>query len=178
MFENNEVDIFEIKNGLIYVDLKGITIRTKDGSTVKNTSVLCRLLSMEEIIRINTTSNNAPLVHDTVEESVYNKCLIDFIGISKDDVDIFNSDAGLLSRVSSAVINTTLSIVEDPKRFVEQEETKVDFIDIASAIVSQRLNIPYHEVLRLPVNTVLKYFSVLKKIYPNELSLNNNNNED
>lgn len=179
MFENNKsINVFDLEKETLYINLIGITLIDKYKNKYKNVSAICRLLTVEEVRRINSIKNDAPIIHDTVEESVFNNCLIDFIGVNKSDIDIDASDAGLVTRVSTSIITKSIEMLSNPKEIIEQLEQRVEFIEVVSAIVSGKLNIPYTDVIKYPINKILRLYSILKVIYPNELSLSSNSSTE
>lgn len=172
MFEGaSTINVFDLKRDSIAINLGDITIITKNGDIYKKMYALCRLLSIEEIRRVDTVNNGAPVVHDALEESILRECLIDFIGLDKEIVDWDKSDAGLIPRIANAVILKSISTITDPMSKVSIIENEISLIESMGAIVARFLNISYLEVVKLPINKLLRYFALCKRTFPKELNL-------
>ena len=173
MFEaSNDIDIFTLKKDLIVISLSGVSIISKNGTTIyKNGYAVCRLLSVDELKRLDTINNENAQVHDSVEYSVATTTLLDYIGINKDEIDYDASDAGLIPRIANAVIIKSLEILKDPLSRLAAYEQEISFTETISAIVSRYMNIPYTEVTGMPVNKVLRLFSICKKAFPTEVRI-------
>jgi hypothetical protein len=179
MFEgSSSINIFDLKRDSIAINLEKITIITKDGDIYKNMYALCRLLSIEEIRRIDTVNNDTPTVHDALEESILKECLVDFIGLDKDIVDWERSDAGLIPRIANAVILKSISIITDPLSKIPKMQSEISLIESIGAIVSRYLNISYIDVLELPINKLLRYYALCKKTFPSDLGVSESNSYD
>lgn len=172
MFEKNEsINVFNLQRDLIVIKLGSISVKTTDGNIYKNVYAICRLLSISEIRRIDNIKNDTPVVHDALEFSIVSECLVDFIGVSKDIIDFDNSDAGLVPRIANAVIIKSLAVLNDPVSKVASLEEEVSLVEMMGAIVARHMNLSYIEVLDLPINKLLRYFSICKKTFPQEITL-------
>jgi hypothetical protein len=179
MFESsNSVNVFNLERDLISINLGKIVIFTKNKDRYTGIYAICRLLSLEEIRRIDTIKNNSAIIQDSIEESIVKECLIDTLGLNKDDIDFEISDAGLISRIANAIIIKSLSMLSEPIRKVELLEKEISLIETMGAIVSKHMNISYIEVMKLPINKLLRYFSICKMTFPNEIKFGNNDNDE
>lgn len=173
MFEvSGDINVFSLEKDLIIVNLGKIGVISLNGELYKNLYAICRLLSIDELNRMNGINDDTPYVHDSVELSVVNNSLIDFIGLRKEDVDYDKSDAGLIPRIANAVIMKSVGIVKEPMVKILKYENEISFMETAGAIVSRFMSIPYTDVKRLPVNVLMRYFSICKTAFPSEVKLN------
>lgn len=175
--ENSSINVFDLKRDLIIVKLGSLNVVSTKGDNYRNAYAVCKLLSVNQIRRIDTVVNDTPVVHDALEESIVKECLIDIIGIKKEDIDFDKSDAGIVTRIANAVIVKSISNVNNPLEHLNKLSEQISFIETVGAIVSRYMNISYLEVLELPINIVLRYFSICQKAFGSEIKIDNGSNE-
>jgi len=137
-----------------------------------NLTFIIRLLTYDELVRINSINTNDSLINLILEEDVFNLCLIEIVGINE-EADMENMEAGVVSSISGAIINSSNFYFTDVEGGMEKENEDSNVFNQMQLVVAKNFNIQFKDVLKMSIDELVRKFSLFQATYPNEaLSFN------
>ena len=138
-----------------------------------NLTFVIRLLTYDELVRINSIQTDDTLINLILEEDVFNLALIEIVGINE-EVDLENMEAGIVSSVSGAIINSSNFYFTDIEGGMEKENIESNVFNQMQLIVAKNFNIQFKDILLMSIDELVRKFSLYQKTYPGEaLSFDN-----
>lgn len=141
---------------------------TINGTIYKDPIVIGRLLTVEELERINTFNLDNPVARLSIEDDILNGAFSSFLGIT-DTVDWDELEAGITDTIISGIVLKSLSYANDPIGKVEETKHRINVLHQMQAIVSRFLSTPFSEVEQLPINELFRRYTICLATFSQEV---------
>lgn len=163
------MNILSIKQGKISISLGDINT-TINGVIYNNLVIIARLLSYDEVVRLDSFDSTNPLANALIEDDVFDLTFERILGLP-DDVEINKDEleAGIISTITYAIIARSIEHVTAAERILGDYEKDLDAIETMQAMVSRYLSTPFDDVMKLPMNELFRRFALIKKTFPHEI---------
>lgn len=135
---------------------------------------ICRLLTLDEINRIDNLAINNLESQILVEEDIFNIAFECFVGI-EEAFDLDGLEAGVISTISKAILDSSYSYIINIESQLQQIRGGIMLIDNMQAIIARYLNINFLEVIKLPINEVYRLFAICEATFPEEVKIEKQN---
>jgi len=146
-----------------------------NGYYYNNLTFIIRLLTYDELIRVNSIRADDAVINLIIEEDVFSICLIEIVGI-EDEVNINVMEAGIISTISGAIISASNFYFSDVPAAIEKESSESTVFNQMQLVVAKNYNIHFKDVIDMPVDELVRKFSLFQSTFPNE-ALNFNREE-
>lgn len=169
------MNIVSLEKGKVSISINGPI--TFNDNIYSNLVFIGRLLSLEELARVDSFSSESKEYNLVVEDNVFDLAVEGIVGFDDDILSNINRDkleAGIISTVSLAIIAKSYFYYRNAEKILGLLSEEVEIVDSINAVVSRYTCTPYDEVRKLPINELMKRFAILQKTFPNEIRLQRN----
>lgn len=160
-------NIFQCGNGGVAITLHGLQV-TINRSVYNEPVCIARLLTIQELERLSSFSNETALENITIDEEIVKLTFISFLGIT-DSVNWDEIEAGVISTISQAIRLKSISMVSDPINAINEMRSKIGLYDSIQAIVARFTATPFDVVKELPINELLRRYAICIDTFPEEV---------
>ena len=168
----NLVSLGSEKMAISFNDLE-ITI---NDMLYRNLTFIVRLLTYDELSRVNMINTDNSLINIVIEEDIYNLAVEQVVGIDE-EIDVESMEAGIVSTISGIILNSSNFYFNDPLASVDKESTGSTIFNQMQLVVAKNYNIQFKDILSMPIDELVRKFSLYQTTYPNE-ALSFSNNQD
>jgi hypothetical protein len=152
------------------VALRIPTTITINGFEYDNITVIARLLSYQEVLRLDSFKTSTDTANILVEDDVFALTFDRFLGLPDGiELDIDNVEAGILSTISYAIVTKSIAHILNAKEFLQEYSAMTNSIDSMELIVARYTSTPLIDVRNYPVNVLFSEFALIKKTFPGEI---------
>jgi hypothetical protein len=165
------------RHGII-MPLLGISA-TINSVIYKEPIAIGRLLTVDELERINAFNLDNPTARIAIEDDILNNAFKSFLGIAE-NVDWEETEAGVIDTIINGIVLKSVSYSTDPVGKIEELKTRINVLHQMQAIVSRFLSTPFSEVEQLPINELFRRYTICLLTFPQEvkpISIGNNEPE-
>lgn len=138
-----------------------------NGVYYDNLTFIVRLLTYDELMRTNGIRTGDPSINLILEEEVFDIVLLEIIGID-DKIDKATIEAGVISTVTSAVINSSNFYISNIHAAIEKEEKESTVMNQIQLIVAKNFNIQFKDIINMPIDELVRKFALFQKTFPSE----------
>jgi hypothetical protein len=164
------MNILSIKQGKVSMSLGDLNVSI-GGVIYNNLVLIARLLTYDEVIRLDSFDSTNPLANALIEDDVFDLVFERILGFPDDvEIDKDEIEAGIISTVTYAIITRSIEHVTSADALLEQYESELNAIDTMQAVVSRYMCTPFQDIVDLPINELFKRFALVKKTYPHEIT--------
>jgi len=132
-----------------------------------NLTFIIRLLTYDELIRVNSIKTSDAVINLVIEEDIYELTLIEIVGI-EEEVNINTMEAGVISTISGAIINSSNFYFSDVQAAIEKEASESSIFNQMQLVVAKNYNINFKDVINMPVDELVRKFSLFQATFPSE----------
>ncbi|MDB4533404.1 hypothetical protein N9242_00930 [Vicingaceae bacterium] len=138
-----------------------------NGASYENITFIVRLLTYDELVRVNSINTDDPVVNLIIEEDIFNITLYDVVGLGK-DIDINEIEAGVISTISSAIMNSSNFYFSDPQAAIVKEEKESTLFNQMQLIVAKNYNILFKDIIKMPIDELVRKFALFQTTFPDQ----------
>ena len=132
-----------------------------------NLTFIIRLLTYDELVRLNSIRTEDAFINLIIEEEVFLLVLEEIVGI-EEEIDTENIEAGIISTISGAVINSSNFYFSDIEAGIEKEMQDSNVFNQMQLVVAKNFNIQFKDVLMMPIDELVRKFSLFQATFPSE----------
>lgn len=166
------MNVVSLKKGKVSINIDGpITI---GNHIYPNILLIGRLLTIPELTRVDSFFSERTESNIVIEEDIFDLCVESIVGLNNDILETLDKDsleAGIISTIAMAITAKSYHHILASKHYIDRFEESVTVIDSIILIVSKYTSTKYEEVRNLPINELLERFAIIKKTFPNEVTL-------
>ena len=157
-----------LKSGEDYylASLPGIELLMKSGLIITSPNIKFRLLSFSELNKVETMLQ-AGMNTNEIDDEITQTCVAYVIGFENEEIDFDNCIAFITSHLASKIFLNSKHLVEDLEKTYNNYMTTIGLVDQVMTVVSYYTNTPYKEVKSLPIDELLKRYTVCSTLFPN-----------
>ena len=138
-----------------------------NGIYYNNLTFVIRLLTYDELSRINSIQTQDALINLVLEEDVFQLTLLEVVGI-EDEIDLDSMEAGIVSTISGAVINCSNFYFQDVEAGVAKEMQESNIFNQMQLVVAKNFNIQFKDILVMPIDELVRKFALFQVTFPSE----------
>lgn len=142
----------------------------------RNLTFIVRLLTYDELVRVNSINASDNLITLIIEEDIYSLVAEKIVGIDE-EVDMDNLEAGVVSTIAGIVLNSSNFYFNEPLSAIDRESGESSIFNQMQLIVAKNFNIEFKDILKMPIDELVRKFSLFQNTFPNE-ALSFNDNQD
>lgn len=167
---------------LLSIPRRQVSISLRNGVNINgyiynNITAIARLLTYEELLRLDSFQTSTDLANVVVEDDVFRLTFDRFLGFPDGmEVDYNSMEAGVVSTISYAIIAKSVAHVLNYEQHLMMYEAEGTAVDSMQLIVSRYTSTPFADVVKYPINILFAQFALIKKTFPNEIILGDPNN--
>lgn len=150
------------------VPLSGTYIKTKKGLLIENPSITFKLLSFSDLAKLEIMIQSGIDISEVYLE-ICNKSITGVIHLEGDNIDFMASPAGVLDHLGSKILHHSKGVLDDLPTTFSAMLNRVTLLDQIEAVVCRYTNTPMVEIKCLPLDELIKKYSVLHASFPNEV---------
>lgn len=159
------------------IALSGSYIHCQSGLVIPSPQVKVKLLSYSDLYKIDLMDQSKVTLEDIYEE-ICNKCILGIQHFEDESIDYVHSPAGIVGHIGQNILHHSRDVFMDlPKTFAAFSQS-VTLIDQVQAFVSRYTCTPIKEVRELPIDQLLKDFSIIQSSFPHEIQPIQNQEEE
>ena len=167
------MNLVSIETGKVSININGpITI---SNNIYDSLTFIGRLLSIEELFRLDRFLTNSIEAESILEESIFDLCVEDIVGFnekySQETIDKDAIEAGVITTVSYAILLKSQRYALGDKASMEEISASITVLDSMIMAVSRFSSTPYDEVKKLPINEVFRRFAIINKVFPGQVHI-------
>lgn len=151
----------------VSIPLTGLEV-TINGNVYSDPICIARLLTIDELERVNKFDTTSPKSRCLIEEDIIQNTFESFIGITE-DVDWSDVEAGIITTIVDAIVLKSMSYAQDVLMAVAEFSSELNILHSIQAIVSRFTSTPFSEVEQLPINELLRRYSICIVTFPEEV---------
>lgn len=164
------MNLVSIPSGKISISFPDTQI-TVNGVIYNNLVFIGRLLSGQEVARIESFSVYQELSNLLIEEDIFDMCIESVVGADEDILASDIEEAGIVSSISGAILSKSKEHFTSSESLLNSYYLQVQEYEQICAIVSRFLNISYEEIISMPVNDVFKRFAIVQNTFRSEVAI-------
>lgn len=150
------------------VALSGSYIHCKSGLVIPSPQVKIKLLTYSDLYKINLMEQSKISLEDIYEE-ICNKCILGIQHFEEEEIDYVSSPAGIVGHIGQNILHHSRDVFFDLPKTFEAFSNSVTLIDQIHAFVSRYTCTPIKEVREMPIDQLLKDFSIIQSSFPQEI---------
>lgn len=150
------------------IALSGSYIHCKSGLVIPSPQVKIKLLSYSDLYKINLMEQSQVSLDDIYEE-ICNKCILGIQHFEEQEIDYAISPAGILTHIGQNILHHSREVFLDLPKTFEAFSNSVTLIDQIHAFVARYTCTPIKEVRELPIDQLIKDFSIIQSSFPQEI---------
>ena len=136
-----------------------------DGSLIKSPNVKVRLLNYFELSKCISMQDTGMNELD-INEEICEVCVLGMIGFDHKKIDFLKSDAFICDTIANKIVNESYLVLQDLPKAYSALVSTVSEVERLAAIVSHYLHIPYTQVSLMPVDEIVKKYSICALSFP------------
>lgn len=139
------------------------------GETYTGLTFIVRLLSYEELIKINSIKQEDPEIAFLLEEDVFELVLDHIVGLPLESgIDIDYMEAGIISTISAGVMYASNFYFNNVHAGIQRGLTESTIFDQMQLVVAKNFNIQYKDVLLMPIDELARKFALFQTTFPDQ----------
>lgn len=142
-------------------------INLPDVSYYGRLSLVVRLLTYEEMVRvvgIDITTSNIKI---SLEDDIFALCVQRVLGFEDlSDVRFGDLEAGLISTVAKCIYETSKRYYNNPEQLIEESLSESTLFDQMKLVVANGYNIDHRIVEGLPIDELMRKFALYQATFP------------
>lgn len=160
--------ILSIESGKISIAMGDIDV-TIGGIIYKNLTFIARLLTYDELLRLESIAASSEYASILMEEDLFDTVIERILGFPEDQtINKDDMEAGIVSTISYAIMTKSLAHIVNAGAHTETYMDKVSVIDSMQVVVARYTSTPISEVVKYPINILFSRFAAIKKTFPYE----------
>lgn len=166
------MNIVSLEKGKVSININGpITI----GKNIyPDLLFIGRLLSIEELSRIDSFFSDDSRGNIILEDSIFDLCIESIVGVEDNvlkSIDKNEIEAGIISTITLGLTTKSYEYFINADKYIESFTESLSLIDSIILIVSKYTSTSYDSVKKIPINELLKRFALIQNTFPNEVRL-------
>lgn len=137
------------------------------GDSYTGLTFIVRLLTYEELLKINSVAADNPFISILLEDEVFSLVVQEVIGIS-DLLDTDTIEAGIISTISGAVISASNFYFMDAHAGIAKASQESTIFDQMQLVVAKNFNIEHKDVLLMPIDELARKFALFQATFPDQ----------
>lgn len=151
----------------VSIPLTGLEV-TINGNVYKDPICIARLLTVDELERVNRFDTTSPKSRALIEEDIIENTFESFIGITS-DVDWGDIEAGIITTIVDAIVLKSVEYASDIISSLEEFTCQINILHSIQAIVSRFTSTPFSDVEDLPISELLRRYAICIATFPEEV---------
>lgn len=127
------------------------------------------LLTIDEIKRYKNIGSASNAFEAAIENVIVRDKVREVLGHPGFEIDVNKSPAGSITTIAYAIYLKTKMHLSEPEHSYKVQEQGITMIEQMSSIISYYMNIPYTEVIKIPLNEIYHRYAVLVKSFPSQV---------
>ena len=136
---------------------------------IDNPKILAELMTSDELKRYYNLKTGPLSTITSVDDVIVRDKVISVLDFEEFKIVNDLTPAGCIKWIADAIFNKSYSYLANFKEEYLLYHENVLLIEQIAAVVSKYLNIPYTEVILLPVNEIFKLHAVAQQTFPHEI---------
>lgn len=168
------LDLISLGEDKYLIHVRGHEFRSGE-TLVKNPTLVVRLLTFDELKNLDKfdpedkKANSANwVIAAELEESVWRNCVFCIVGHEDLELDFETVEAGFITTVSGLIYKKSLAHVTNTKEYVELYASNVTVFDQIKLLVCRNYHVSLTEVNAMPLDVLVKKYSVIHSSIPSE----------
>lgn len=149
------------------INLTGLEV-TINGNVYYEPICIARLLTVEEIERLERFNIESPEAKAVMDEEIVSLTFESFLGIT-DVVNWGEIEAGIITTIADVIKLKSIQLVSDPLGNIANIQQQLNLYHSIQAIVSRFLCTPFDVVEKLPVNELMRRYAICLMTFPQEV---------
>lgn len=150
------------------IPLPNITIMCKSKHMIQDPNIKFKLLSFSDITKIDILFASNMSMSDIYDE-ICNKCILGILYYEGEEIDFERSPAGVLEHLGEKILYHSRDLLKDIQKTFEIFSSNITLLDQIQAFVSRYTVTPIKEVRDLPLDQLIRDFSIIQAAFPNEI---------
>lgn len=166
MLTNSEIEL----GSRAVINLHGFFVITNTHSIIDNPKIVVKCLQVSELFVMEYFDNLSPLDKLIVEEDLIRDNVCEIYNHEGETISLEYTPAGIITSIASAILNLSLKyLINDDGVPYAQHYERISYLENMQAIVSYYLQIPYGEVVKLPLNELFHKHAICARAFPNQV---------
>jgi len=165
------MNILSIKSHNFAINFKDIAI-TIGNEIYSNLTFIFRLMTIDELMRLNSLNTDNLMVKLEAEEEIFNLCLIDVIGLDK-KIDLDKIESGIISTIAVVIVKRSTYYLLNTEEALQKEPEYLTIYDQMQLMVCKHFNMNFNEVVNLPIDDLIRKFALIQITFPPQEPVNN-----
>jgi len=162
------MNIVSLGSERIAISFKDIEVNINN-EYYNNITFIIRLLTYDELVRVTSLDTENSIINLIIEEDIFATSLISISGINTEmGIDIEGMEAGVISTIASAIINTSRFYLADIEASIEKEKRESTVFNQMQLVVAKNFNIQFKDVIKMPIDELVRKFALFQETFPNE----------
>jgi hypothetical protein len=159
------MNIISMAQGKISIAFNTIDVEV-NGVPYTNLMFIVRLLSYDELKRVDSFNTGSELANLIIEDEVFNLVFEEIVGLDE-EIILDSLEAGIVSTIAGTVIEQSYFYVNNKlDKVLEKEESEISVIDQMQFLISHSYTMDFEKVRQLPINEIFKMYAVIKRTFP------------
>lgn len=153
------------------LNLHGFFLVDNNFNIIENPKIIFSALVADELYLLSYIELLPFEERCIVYEELVKSNVIEVFGLKDSTINLDYSPAGVIEAIAEAILQFTYDyLVNKNNEKYEVASDKLTYFDNMMAIISYYLNMPYPEVLKLPVNDVYKKYALCARAFPTQVA--------
>ena len=139
-----------------------------NGANYKSLTFIVRLLTYEELIRINAIAVDDTYLTLLIEDDIFNTVVESVVGLEGIEIDIDTIDAGIVSTIAGAVTSSSNFYLHNVEQGIKDEAANSTVYDQMQLVVAKNYNIDFAEVRKIPLDVLVRKFGLHQVTFPQD----------
>ena len=150
------------------IPLQGITVRSTTGEQIHSPNIRFKLLSVSDLSKVDLLMTSKLSMSEIYEE-ICGKCILGVLYYEDVVIDFDQSPAGVLEHLGQKILHHSRELLTDIQKTFEIFSSNVTLLDQIQAFVSRYTVTPIADVRELPLDQLLRDFSIIQSTFPHEV---------
>lgn len=152
------------------LNLHGFFLVDSNFNIIENPKIIFSALVADELYLLSYIELLPFAERCIVYEELVKNNVIEVFGLKDTTINLEYSPAGVIETIAEAILQFTYDyLVNENNIKYENAIEKLGYFDNMQAVVSFYLNIPYTEVIKLPVNDIYKKYALCASAFPGQV---------
>lgn len=161
MYLNSGVDY-------LLIVLEGIEVTCKSGLRIISPNIKFKLLSYPDINKVNLMVTSGMKEVD-INDEIFNKCVLEIIGFKDEVIDTEESPAGIVEHIAEKIKLNSKALLNDLEETYQHMVVTASLYERMAMAVAHYSNHPYEYVQQLPIDELIKRYTICSLAFPREV---------
>jgi len=150
------------------IPLLNINLTCKSKNIIQDPNIKFKLLSFSDLTKIDILLSSNISMSEIYDE-ICHKCILGILYHEGEEIDFERSPAGVLEHLGEKILYHSRDIIKDIQKTFEIFSSNITLLDQIQAFVSRYTCTPLKEIRDLPLDQLLRDFSIVQAAFPNEI---------